>query len=63
MPDYPSKIAWDAAHTVQFKLKLNAKTDADIIDHLAKKSNKQGYIKRLIRANMQQENTAPDTSN
>lgn len=30
-------------------LKLNTGTDSDIINRLNKQSNKQGYVKRLIR--------------
>ena len=33
-------------------IKLVNQTDADILAHLAKQSNKQGYIKALIRADM-----------
>lgn len=33
-------------------IKLVKTTDADILDHLAKQANKQGYIKRLIRDDM-----------
>lgn len=33
-------------------LKLNKKTDADILEHLAGIDNRQGYIKRLIRADI-----------
>lgn len=33
-------------------LKLVKTTDADILAHLAKQPNKQGYIKALIRADM-----------
>lgn len=33
-------------------IKLVNNTDADILDHLAKQKNKQGYIKALIRADM-----------
>lgn len=40
---------YDKAHTVQVQLKLNIKTDADIIDYLNMVGNKQGYIKGLIR--------------
>ena len=39
---------YDAANTVQIHLKLNAKTDAEIIDKLNRVSSKQGYIKDLI---------------
>ena len=40
---------YDAAHTVQYRLKLNKETDADIIAKLDSVDNKQGYIKELIR--------------
>ena len=40
---------YDRKNTVQVKLKLNKKYDADIIGKLDAVSNKQGYIKQLIR--------------
>lgn len=40
---------YDAANTVQIKLKLNINTDKDILEKLESEENKQGYIKRLIR--------------
>lgn len=40
---------YDAANVVQIKIKLNRKTDADIIEHLSYKQNRQGYLKDLIR--------------
>lgn len=40
---------YDAQNTIQIKLKLNVKTDSDIIKKLATTDNKQGYIKALIR--------------
>lgn len=43
---------YDKANTVQVKMKLNKKTDADIIERLNEVSNKQGYIKELIRKDM-----------
>lgn len=43
---------YDAAHTVQVKMKLNKKTDADILDKLDSVPNKQGYIKGLIREDL-----------
>ena len=36
----------------QVALKINQRTDADIIDWLDMQANKQGYIKALIRADM-----------
>lgn len=43
---------YDAFNTVQIKMKLNRKTDADILDKLDGVGNKQGYIKSLIRADI-----------
>ena len=43
---------YDAANTKQVHLKLNRKTDVEIIEHLDKQKNVQGYIKDLIRQDM-----------
>ena len=47
-----AKDKYDAANTMQVKLKLNTKTDADIIAKLESVGNKQGYIKELIRRDL-----------
>ena len=44
-----AQAKYDAEHTTGVYLKLNKKNDADILDRLASVSNKQGYIKELIR--------------
>ena len=44
-----ARAKYDAANTVQFKMKLNKNTDADILAKLDETDNKQGYIKSLIR--------------
>ena len=43
---------YDAKMTKQFCLRLNKKTDADIIERLSHQQSKQGYIKDLIRKDM-----------
>ncbi len=43
------KAAYDKTRTRGIVLKLNIRTDADILDHLDAQDNRQGYIKRLIR--------------
>lgn len=40
---------YDSANTKQFVLKLNRRTDADLIARLESVGNIQGYIKELIR--------------
>ena len=44
-----ASIKYDNENTVQVKLKLNKKTDADILAILAAQENVQGFIKKLIR--------------
>lgn len=52
MTKYPAQKRYDASCTTQVALKLNKKTDADILAWLSKQATKQGYIKSLIRADM-----------
>lgn len=40
---------YDANNTKKIVMKLNLKTDGDIIQKLDEVGNKQGYIKNLIR--------------
>lgn len=47
------KAQWDKANTVQVKLKLNKNTDQDILAKLHQVGNKQGYIKSLIRQDIE----------
>lgn len=47
--NYKYTKIYDTANTIKVSLKLNIKTDADIIEYLNSVENKQGTIKRLIR--------------
>ena len=49
------QLRYDREHTVQIKLKLNKVNDADIIDKLNSEPSKQGYIKGLIRDDINKE--------
>ena len=53
MPDSPAKKKWDAEHTTRIIMKLNNNTDADILEKLETVDSKQGYIKNLIRADIE----------
>lgn len=44
-----AKDRYDKANTRPLKLKLNLKSDADILAKLESEPSMQGYIKRLIR--------------
>lgn len=43
---------YNKENTTQLLIRLNKKTDADIIAHLSDQDSKQGYIKELIRYDM-----------
>lgn len=44
-----AQARYDKYHTTGFYLKMNNETDKDIIERLDAVSNRQGYIKELIR--------------
>lgn len=44
---------YDATHSRVITLKFNLKTDADILEKLNSIENRQGYIKRLIREDIE----------
>lgn len=52
MPDSAAKKAWKAKNTTRIVMSLNNNTDVDILEKLSKATNKQGYIKSLIRADI-----------
>lgn len=43
---------YDRENTKQVSVKLNTRTDAEMLAHLAAQPNVQGYIKRLVREDM-----------
>lgn len=50
MADYKTQTAWDAENTKKYGIKLNCRTDADIIERLETLTeSRMGYLKRLIR--------------
>lgn len=51
-PQSEAKTRWDRENTIVVTMKLNLKTDADIIEKLESVDNKQGYIKGLIKADI-----------
>ena len=50
MTKYAPQARYDAANTKRYALKLNIKTDADILAALDAETNKQAYIKKALRA-------------
>ena len=52
---YERQAKWDQANTIRFLVKFVKTTEADLIEHLNQQPNKSGYIKSLIRADIQRE--------
>ena len=48
---------YDREKTVTITMKLHKEKDADILDWLSEKENRQGTIKRLIRNQIDRENS------
>lgn len=47
-----ASMKYNAANTKQVIIRLNKRTDSDILETLAACENVQGYIKALIRADV-----------
>lgn len=52
-PRVKASLKYNEKNTKQVKLSLNLKTDADILEALSKQDNVQGYIKSLIRKDLE----------
>lgn len=53
MSKYKAQDRYDAENTIRITMKLNKKTEADIIEKLNSVEKKQTYIKALIRADIE----------
>ena len=51
---------YDAANIVRLSMKLNKKTDADVLQRLGEVESKQGYVKQLIRADIERSSFMTD---
>jgi hypothetical protein len=49
MADSQAKRDWMKENTTVITIKLNHRTDADILERLTSVDNRSGYIKQLIR--------------
>ena len=52
--------AWKERHTISFGVRLNRKTDADIIAKLEGAASRQGELKRLVRMGIKAEEVRQD---
>lgn len=52
---YQAQMKYDKANTQTFSVKLNNKTDSELIDWLSKQPNKQGAIKSAIKKYIEEE--------
>lgn len=50
-----AQIKYDKANTRQITFKFNLKTDADILEKMDSVENRQGYIKEIIRNDIEAE--------
>lgn len=50
-----AQAKYDAENTRQVHLKLNRRTDSDVLEKLDNVQSKQGYIKELIRRDLAKE--------
>lgn len=52
---------YDAENTKQYKVKLNKRTDEDIMNQIKRLTTFQGYIKELVRKDMEKHQNGEDS--
>ena len=57
---YAPQNKYDQNNTTQVKLKLNKKTDADLLEWIETLDNKQGTIKEILRGHIRSEKAFDD---
>lgn len=57
---WEKQARYDAKHARRVSLKLNDKTDSDVLKKLDEVPSKQGYIKGLIRADIARANASQE---
>lgn len=55
MPQKESQTRWERENTMWISIKLNHRTDADIIEYLNRQPSKMGCIKEALREQMKKE--------
>jgi hypothetical protein len=53
MPESKAKLNWMRNNSTNLTIKLMHRTEADIVERLEQETNKAGYIKRLIREDIE----------
>ncbi len=52
-----AQAKYDSTHCKYYTLKMNLETDSDVIEKLSSVESKQGYIKQLIREDINRTRT------
>lgn len=52
---YQTQHKWNKENTTLINIRFMKNTEQDLLDHLSRQDNKSGYIKDLIRADMQRQ--------
>ena len=55
MPTYPSKKRYDARTIAKVTVGFNRNTEPELVDRMEREENKTGFIKRLIREEIERE--------
>lgn len=53
MVTYPSKKRYDKANIVRVAAGFNRKTEPELVERIEEEENKAGYIKRLVREDVE----------
>ena len=55
MPYYPSNARYEKENLVRVMVKFNKRTEAPLVERIEREDNKAGYLKKLVREDIQRE--------
>ena len=63
MTYYPSSAKYEREKLLRVMVKFNRKHEPDLVERMEQQENKAGYLKRLVKEDIEREGNAQDQEN
>lgn len=60
MTYYPSSAKYEREKLLRVMVKFNRKTEPELVERMESQENKAGYLKRLVKEDLERENDAQE---
>ena len=63
MAYYPSSAKYERDNLLRVMVKFNRKTEPELVERVEEQDSKAGYLKRLVKEDVERDGNAQDTEN